>query len=78
MRTGTEIWRRERDFVHLLQGGSVREKSLGVSTLQAAEPPYVLPFRLVLNEESSWLLYLTNKSMGGLVSKIKFHFYQRL
>ena len=30
----------ERDFVPLLQGGRVREKSLGVSTLQTAEPPY--------------------------------------
>ena len=28
------------DFVPLLQGGRVSEKSLGVNTLQAAEPPY--------------------------------------
>ena len=35
------IWRRERKYsVPLLQGGHVTEKSLGVSTLQAAEPPY--------------------------------------
>ena len=29
-----------RDFAPLLHGGRVSEKSLGVSTLQAAEPPH--------------------------------------
>ena len=31
---------RENTFLPLLHGGRVSEKSLGVSTLQAAEPPY--------------------------------------
>ena len=42
-RTETGIWCRERErwhFVSSLQGGRVSEKRLGVSTLQAAEPPY--------------------------------------
>ena len=33
---GIERW----DFLPLLHAGRVSEKSLGVSTLQAAEPPY--------------------------------------
>ena len=39
-RTKTVIWCRERkEFVPLFNGGRVSEKSLGVSTPQAAEPP---------------------------------------
>ena len=39
-RPETGIWGREKDFSPLLHRGRVCEKSLGVSTLQAAEPPY--------------------------------------
>ena len=33
---------KETTFLPLLHGGRVSEKSLGVSTLQAAEPPYIV------------------------------------
>ena len=40
-RTETGIWCKERwNFLPLVHGGRVGEKSLGINTLQAAEPPY--------------------------------------